>query len=76
MNINMKRNALRLVAGIAAVATLAGTAACGSSNSSSSSSDNTLTVSYWDDEMQPIKDFIKANPDVFLVMTTTPSSTR
>jgi hypothetical protein len=30
MNINMKRNALRLVAGIAAVATLAGTAACGS----------------------------------------------
>ena len=64
MNINMKRNALRLVAGIAAVATLAGTAACGSSNSSSSSSDNTLTVSYWDDEMQPIKDFIKANPDI------------
>ncbi len=64
MNINMKRNALRLVAGIAAVATFGGSAACGSSNSSFSSSDNTLTVSYWDDEMQPIKDFIKANPDI------------
>ena len=64
MNTNMKRNVLRLIAGVAAVATLAGTAACGSSSNSSDSSDNTLTVSYWDDEMQPIKDFIKANPDI------------
>ena len=63
MNTNAKRTVMRLVAGVAAVATLMGTAACGSSNSSSSD-DNTLTVSYWDDEMQPIKDFIKANPDI------------
>lgn len=50
MNTNAKRTVMRLVAGVAAVATLMGTAACGSSNSSSSD-DNTLTVSYWDDEM-------------------------
>ena len=34
MNTNAKRTVMRLVAGVAAVATLMGTAACGSSNSS------------------------------------------
>lgn len=81
MNTNAKRTVMRLVAGVAAVATLMGTAACGSSNSSSSD-DNTLTVSYWDDEMQPIRissrliRISKSSRFAFLETTTTPNSIR
>lgn len=61
MNTNMKRNVLRLIAGVAAVATLAGTAACGSSNSSSSDNGE-ITFSYWD-TFPVLEEFKKDNPD-------------
>ena len=65
MNINMRRNILRLVAGVAAAATLVGTAACGSSNGSTGSNGKLqLSISYWDDEMEYVKQFIKQNPDI------------
>ena len=60
MNTSVKRTVVRLVAGVAAAATLMGTAACGSS--SSSSGDSEMTFSYWD-TFPVLKEFEKANPD-------------
>ena len=64
MNVHFSGTAKRIVASIAAVAALGSMAACGSNVASNGGSDDELTVSYWDDEQDSIKEFIKQNPDI------------
>lgn len=64
MNVHFSGTAKRIVASIAAVAALGSMAACGSNGASNGGSDDELTVSYWDDEQDSIKEFIKQNPDI------------
>ena len=73
MNTSVKRTVVRLVAGVAAAATLMGTAACGSS--SSSSGDSEMTFSYWD-TFPVLKEFEKANPDFKLKEINVPGDSR
>lgn len=80
MNVHFSGTAKRIVASIAAVAALGSMAACGSNGASNGGSDDELTVSYWDDEQDSIKEFIsrtlisRSRKSGFRVMTTTPSS--
>ena len=65
MNVHFSRAAKRVVAAVAAVAALGSMAACGSTNGSSGSNGKLqLSISYWDDEMEYVKEFIKQNPDI------------
>jgi multiple sugar transport system substrate-binding protein len=64
MKVLRNRRAQRVVAAVVSLAAVGSLAACGGSTDSSSSDDNTLTISYWDDQMETIKEFIKENPDI------------